>query len=128
MIQEMHRVLKNNRRKNERNIHAIRKQTMRHTGYHPTGCGATADFGPTKYRYTLMAIKNHRVLKKQKQRDVIQGRRMIQEIHRVLKNNRRKNERNKYMQSRNKQCAIRAITPLAVEQPQTLDLLSTATH
>ena len=34
----------------------------------------------------------------------------------------------KYMQSRNKQCAIRAITPLAVEQPQTLDLLSTATH
>ena len=47
---------------------------MHHTGYHPTGCGATADFGPTKYRYTLMAIKNHRVLKKQKQRDVIQGR------------------------------------------------------
>jgi hypothetical protein len=101
---------------------------MRHTGYHPTGCGATADFGPTKYRYTLMAIKNQRVLKKQKQRDVIQGRRMIQEIHRVLKNNRRKNERNTDMQSRNKQCAIRAITPLAVEQPQTLDLLSTATH
>ena len=53
---------------------------------------------------------------------------MIQDIHTVLKNNRRKNERNKDMQSRNKQCAIRAITPLAVEQPQTLDLLSTATH
>ena len=42
---------------------------MCHTGYHPTGCRATADFGPTKYRYTLMAIKNHRVLKKQKQRE-----------------------------------------------------------
>ena len=52
---------------------------MCHTGYHPTGCGATADFGPTKYRYTLMAIKNHRALKKHKQRDVIQGRMMIQE-------------------------------------------------
>ena len=37
------------------------------------------------------------------------------------------NERNKYMQSRKQQCAIWAITPLAVEQPQTLDLLSTAT-
>ena len=32
------------------------------------------------------------------------------------------------MLSRNKQCAIRATTPLAVEQPQTLALLSTATH
>ena len=53
---------------------------------------------------------------------------MIQDIQTVLKNNRRKNERNKDMQSRNKQCAIRAITPLAVEQTQTLDLLSTATH
>ena len=82
---------------------AIKKQTMRHTGYHPTGCGATADFGPTKYRYTLMAIKNHRALKKQKQRDVIKGRRMIQDIQRALKNNRTMNRRNKYMQSRNKQ-------------------------
>ena len=54
----------------------------------------TPDFGPTKYHYTLMAIKNHRVLKKQTQREVLQGRRMIQEIRRVLKNNRRKNERN----------------------------------
>ena len=70
---------------------------MCHTGYHPTGCGETADFGPTKYRYTLMAIKNHRPLKKQKQRDVIQGRMMIQEKQRALKNIRRKNERNKYI-------------------------------
>ena len=53
---------------------------------------------------------------------------MIQEIQRALKNIRRKNEHNKYIQSRNEQCAIRATTPLAVEQPQTLDLLSTATH
>ena len=100
-------------------MHAIKTQTMHHMGYHPTGCRATADFGPTKYRYTLIAIKNHRALKKQKQRDVIQGRMMIQEIQRALKNIRRKNERNKYIQT---------TTLLAVEQPQTLDLLSTTTH
>ena len=44
-LTEIHRVLKKNQRNNVRNkYNSIEKQTMRHTGYHPTGCGATTDF------------------------------------------------------------------------------------
>ena len=43
-LTELHKVLKKNQSNNERNKNSIEKQTMRHAGYHPTGCGATADF------------------------------------------------------------------------------------